>query len=406
VDEPTAPFGLLDVRGDGSGIVEADEVVERALGERLRKQARRLGVSVASLFHVAYAQVLARTTGREDVVFGTVLFGRMQGGEGADRVVGPFINTLPIRLQVGRAGVEASVRQAHASLTELLRHEHASLALAQRCSAVEAPAPLFTALLNYRHSAAAAPSAEGGAARDGEASAAALGGADELSVTLSVDDLGRGGFSLTPRCRRPWARSGCARSCTPRWKGLPGQLEDTPQRPLRTCRCSRRPSGARWWRSGTHRRGVPERSCVHELFEAQAARTPGRGGGRPREDQLTYAELNARANRLAHHLRAWAWARHPGGALRGARARSWWSGCWRSSRPAARTCRWTPATRGAPAYMLRTAPRGRADAEQLLDRVAGRDAPPLALDWHAAGWAGSAETNPRAAELRPATWRT
>ena len=112
----------------------------------------RCVVSPASLCHQAFAQVLARVSGRDDVVFGTVLFGRMHGGEGVGRALGMFINTLPMRIRVDNMGVAASVRRTHGLLTELLRHEHASLALAQRCSAVPAPAPLFSALLNYRHS--------------------------------------------------------------------------------------------------------------------------------------------------------------------------------------------------------------------------------------------------------------
>ena len=121
---------------------------------RIRERARRLGLSAASVCHLAWAQVLARVSGRTDVVFGTVLFGRMEAGQNAERVMGLFINTLPVRVNINEEGAEASVRQVHAQLGNLLQHEHASLALAQRCSAVAAPTPLFSALLNYRHSAA------------------------------------------------------------------------------------------------------------------------------------------------------------------------------------------------------------------------------------------------------------
>ncbi|HEV3049863.1 MAG TPA: amino acid adenylation domain-containing protein, partial [Longimicrobium sp.] len=49
---------------------------------------------------------------------------------------------------------------------------------------------------------------------------------------------------------------------------------------------------------------VPTDACIHELFEAQVARTPDAVAVEFDAEALSYAELNARANRLAHHLRA------------------------------------------------------------------------------------------------------
>ena len=48
----------------------------------------------------------------------------------------------------------------------------------------------------------------------------------------------------------------------------------------------------------------PRNACVHELFEAQVARTPDRVAVRFGEETLSYRELNEQANQLAHHLRS------------------------------------------------------------------------------------------------------
>jgi non-ribosomal peptide synthetase component F len=158
-------------------------------------------VSAASLCHVAWAQVLARVSGRQDVVFGTVLFGRMADAAGAARAVGMFINTLPIRIRLGGDSVAGVVHRTHALFTRLLRHEHAPLALAQRASGVAAPAPLFTALFNYRHSDED-PLASGGA--DRWPGMRLLGATEVTSYPfgLSVDDQGEG-FELTALVQRP-----------------------------------------------------------------------------------------------------------------------------------------------------------------------------------------------------------
>jgi amino acid adenylation domain-containing protein len=304
VDEPTAPFGLVDVQGDGSGIEEAYLALGEDLARRLRAQARRLGASVASLCHLAWARVLAQTCGREDVVFGTVLFGRMQGGEGADRVMGLFINTLPVRIRAGEEGVEASVRRVHGLLADLLRHEHASLAMVQRCSGVPAPAPLFSSLLNYRHS----PGAD---QQPSEQSLQAWEGIEWLrgeertnySFTLSVEDYGQK-LGLTAQVPG-WI--GSLRICEfmrTALESLSEALETSPATGVRALpvlpRQERNQVLYEWNDTGAE---FPSDKCIHELIEEQAARTPDAVAVLFEESSLSYGELNAKANRLAQHLR-------------------------------------------------------------------------------------------------------
>jgi len=261
-------------------------------------------VSAAVLFHVAWAQVLARISGREDVVFGTVLFGRMQGGIGSDRVMGLFINTLPVRVRVGEEGAEVSVRRMHEQLTELLRHEHASLALAQRCSGVQAPTPLFSALLNYRHSVAR----KQGRWEKGEGFWEGIRTLQEEARTnypsmLSVDDMGQG-FQLAVQMQLPIEPM---RICEYMHTALGSLIQALETRPKREIGCldvlperERRQILEEWNETGAE---YPHDKCVHELFEEQVEKAPEAMAVVYEDEQLTYGALNRRANQLAHYLR-------------------------------------------------------------------------------------------------------
>ncbi|MCF5429689.1 AMP-binding protein, partial [Pseudomonas syringae] len=301
IDEPTLPFGLLDVQGDGRDIEDSSLTLDAQLNLRLRAQARQLGVSAASLVHLAWAQVLSKVSGRQTVIFGTVLMGRMQSGEGADRALGMFINTLPLRVDLAGQGARDGVRATHARLTALLGHEHAPLVLAQRCSGVAAPLPLFSSLLNYRHSAVAEPSDEsieawrGIEVRSGEERT-------NYPLTLNVDDLGDG-FRLSVLVT---GKVGAGRVCGYMQTALENllvALERSPDTALDSLPIL--PAAEREQllvRFNDTELDYPHEQTIHGLFEAQAERTPEALAVVHGKQRLTYRALNEQANRLAHAL--------------------------------------------------------------------------------------------------------
>ena len=302
ISEPTLPFGLQDVQGDARGIIEVSLPLAPELAQRLRTQARQLGVSAASLFHMGWAQVLGVLAGKQQVVFGTVLMGRMQGSHDTDRALGIFINTLPFRVDVDGQDVRTGVKATHARLTTLLRHEHAALALAQRCSGVVAPTPLFSALLNYRHSAPAA-SASAVSAWQG---IAALSAEERTNypLTLSVDDLGEGfGLSLLASTLvDPQRVCGYLQTAL---GNLVTALEQAPQTALN--RVSVVPAAEQHLllqQFNATQADFPQGTTLQDRIEAQAALTPEAIAAVQQGRQLTYAELNQQANLLAHHLLA------------------------------------------------------------------------------------------------------
>ena len=300
VTEPSVAFGVTDVHGDGTSTAQTRIAAPEELASRIRDAARARGVSPATVWHLVWARVLAVGSGRDDVVFGTVLLGRMHAGTGADQVPGPFINTLPVRADAGHVPVGQALAAMQAQLAGLLAHEHAPLALAQQASGVAAPAPLFTTLLNYRH---AQPPARTGGGLPGLVSIEMLTSAGETNypVAVSVDDTGSG-FGLVAQVVSP--ADGdlvCALMLTAA-EGMTTVLENAPDTPLRGVPVlgprQRQQVVAGW---NDTEREVPA-GTLADLFAAQVWRTPDAVAVACGAVQLTYAALDAASSRLARLL--------------------------------------------------------------------------------------------------------
>ncbi|WP_429002560.1 amino acid adenylation domain-containing protein [Xanthomonas fragariae] len=300
-EAPTLPYGLQDIRGDGCSAEQSVSLLETHLHGRLRACAAQLGVTPSSLYHLAWAHVLGQVAATNDVVFGTVLLGRMQAGAGADRAMGMFINTLPLRVRLTKQPVREMVHAVHAQLSALLLHEHAALSEAQRCSGVAPPLPLFSALLNYRSYRQAPLSFEQSVPWPGIEILQTQRGS-HYPVMLDVEEM-EDTVQLTGHLP---AGYDAKRLCTYMQVALTQlveALEQTPDRPIgQLCVLpdSERECILKTFNATT--RDYPQTQTIHALFEQQVARHPDAVAVVDGARQYSYATLNCCANRLAHHL--------------------------------------------------------------------------------------------------------
>ncbi|MFC8436401.1 amino acid adenylation domain-containing protein [Streptomyces sp. NPDC057253] len=277
--------------------------MDEEVGGQVREAARSLGVSAATVFHLAWARVLAAVSGRDDVVFGTVLFGRMNAGAGADRIPGLFLNTLPVRVRVGSSGVGEALSDLRHQLAELLVHEHAPLAVAQQASGVAGGSPLFTSIFNYRYrqNVNALTGQEKGATGLEGIRTVRTREVTNYPVTVAVDDAGTG-FGLTVDAVAAVDAELICRLLHTCLGSLVAALQDAPDR---------RFAAVDILDAGERRRMLTEWNdtdapvavgTVPDLFEAHVARAPEAVALVSGHVEVSYAELEARANRLARYL--------------------------------------------------------------------------------------------------------
>ncbi|OZY86397.1 hypothetical protein CBP51_05050 [Cellvibrio mixtus] len=301
IDEPIVPFGLTDLLGDGRRINRHNLDIDVTLAQAIRRASQQLRISPAAIFHAAWAMVISMCSRCDDVVFGTVFSGRLQGTAGIEHMMGVFINTLPIRVKLTNLSASALVVNIQASLLELLRFEQSSLAEAQRCSGLQGGIPLFNAILNYRHSARERSELDGAAFEPDDFNFLAGEERTNYPISVSVDDFGVG-FGIDMQVHESLSASHLAGYLVRALEQLLPLLSSGEKIPVHTLPLlSEREVDAQLIASDGSAVEFAQ-VCIHELFEERVRLHPHIEALNFEGDSLTYGELNQRANRLAHYL--------------------------------------------------------------------------------------------------------
>ena len=270
---------------------------------QLQQLARAQALTLNTIVQGAWAILLSHYSGQDDVVFGVTSSGRPAELAGVEQMIGLFINTLPARFQVQPdERLAAWLQHQQARQTEALRYEYSPLVQIHGWSEVPRGQPLFETLLVFDNNPV-----DGG-----------LGSvAGQLPVRVEfVQSVERTNYPITVRAvpgSELTIQMGCDTACFDGAliRRMLGQLRHLLEQIVATpgalvgdlavlTPAEQQEILVDW---NATQVAYPQGQCLHEVFEAQALRTPDRLAVSCRGVELSYRELDARANQLAHALR-------------------------------------------------------------------------------------------------------
>ncbi|MFT5286923.1 MAG: amino acid adenylation domain-containing protein [Planctomycetota bacterium] len=303
----TAPTPLFnDVSVDATA-PRADEFgtetgyLSVATTEALGALSRKHGLTLNTIMQGSWALLLSRFSGEPDVCLGAVVSGRPADLPGVESMVGLFINSLPIRVTTpADEKLLPWLKRIQIEHAEVREYEYSPLVEVQSWSEVPGGTQLFDSLFlfeNYRKDVELEDMSKQLAIEDVQwferlnypLTAIGIPG-DEMAlrVTYRTDSYTR---ETIERMLGQWRTllDGMAADLDSRLADLPLLTKSETQQIVHEFNAT----------STDHDRGL----CIHEMFEAQAARTPDAPALAWGGAQLSYSELDARANQLAHYLR-------------------------------------------------------------------------------------------------------
>ncbi|WP_299411693.1 non-ribosomal peptide synthetase [Acaryochloris sp. IP29b_bin.148] len=266
---------------------------------KLQAFVRQHHLTLNTLVLAAWSILLSRMSGEADVIFGVTSSGRPPQLAQAEQIIGPLINTLPLRVKVlGCQSVIEWLQTFQASQVEMRQYEYCALTEIQAWSEVPPGLPLFESLAIFENYPVDA----------------SLGTANDELQILDTETISYTHYPLTLyasggpqlkldlgyRCDR-YSESQVQQYLHILQTLITQMMVDT-NRPLYhltgLSESAANPILHQWNQT---RQDYPK-DCIHHLFERQVVKTPDAIALRDLSQSLTYTDLNEMANRLSHYL--------------------------------------------------------------------------------------------------------
>jgi amino acid adenylation domain-containing protein len=272
------------------------------LSAALQTLAQSTRVTLNTVVQAAWALLLSRYSGADEVLFGVTLSGRPYDLPEADGMVGLFINTLPLSVGVaGELALDRWLQALQARNARLREFEYTPLARLRAWSSVPGSEPLFESIVvfeNYPAEGGLMPAGCGLQVDD-------VRHVEQSNFPLAllvvpgapmqmylIFDRARYSPELADQMLAHVQTLLAGMAAAPRSlvRDLPLLTEAERQRML-----------VEW---NSRRYDFPREALIHHLVEQQAQAAPDAPAILFKDQRLTYRELDQRANQLAHHLRS------------------------------------------------------------------------------------------------------
>ena len=255
-------------------------------------------VTINSFVQLAWANILSRYSGESNVIYGSVLSGRSHNVFGIDKMVGLLINTLPMSIIIDAdKSASDNLEQVHQTVQEVNHYSYCSLSEVQRLSEVSSGDPLFNVLFVFENYPL-------GKAEEGETDLVIKGvqGHEKTNYPITVISYISGKqLQLKIDYDKECFADDVVKTLLTHITNFMMHVMEDVQQAISKVRIleekERKQILADWNDTNAP---YPKDKTIYQLFEEQVVKTPNNTAVVFEDEQLTYSELNARANQLAH----------------------------------------------------------------------------------------------------------